>query len=350
MDAGAHLHPLQSPHLTTSSSEVEEGGGGIKCFQDRRSVYWRVSAVSGRHCASRWTTRGPPRGPAQASPPPGGVALFGSAERLGSDLQREKARKVRSGRRAAPAAGSNSNGSISEAPSSPPTLNISILHRHNNPDTRERYKKKKVLLAESSCRTEEHSGSFAQTESHLWLRARALEWVLQRESFNYPSPRLRRSTNTFIKLRVWARLPPGGWGGFRDGQFPQSHETNIEDSSYFSFFRAPRSFPWSATAAPSPWKQMLWRCLNMYALLWAKVWGGGGWTCRVFTDFVQPEEVPDGVWSRAGLTGGRWRQEAPRRRWINGAAAILRPTTPVFNLNIFHTTVNLLIDWWLSEN
>lgn len=89
---------------------IRGGGGAIKCFQDCGSIYWLVSAVSGRRCASRWTTRGPPRGPAQASPPPGGVALFGSAELLGSDLEREKTRKMKSGRRAAPAAGSNSNG------------------------------------------------------------------------------------------------------------------------------------------------------------------------------------------------------------------------------------------------
>lgn len=49
-----------------------------------------LPAVSGRRCASRWTTRGPPPGPAQASPPPGGMALFGSEKLLESDLNREK--------------------------------------------------------------------------------------------------------------------------------------------------------------------------------------------------------------------------------------------------------------------
>lgn len=114
-EAAARLKALRGRRSTSSPSSIflpqfifirggGGAGGGIKCFQDRPSVYWLLAAVSGRR-ASRWRTRGPPPGPALASPPPGGTALFGSGELPGSDLEREKRRKMKKGgREAAPAA------------------------------------------------------------------------------------------------------------------------------------------------------------------------------------------------------------------------------------------------------
>lgn len=87
--------PSTSPPSTTSiflshHIFIRGGGrGGTKCSQDRPGIYWLLAVLSGRR-ASRWTTRGPPPGPAPASPPPGGMALFGSGELLGAALEREK--------------------------------------------------------------------------------------------------------------------------------------------------------------------------------------------------------------------------------------------------------------------
>lgn len=81
--------PPSSVFLSNSSSSSSSSSGGINSFQDRLRLYGLLRAVSGRRCASRWTTRGPPPGPARVSPPPGRMALFGSGELLESDLNRE---------------------------------------------------------------------------------------------------------------------------------------------------------------------------------------------------------------------------------------------------------------------
>lgn len=157
-EAAARLKAPRGRRSTSPPSSIFQSqyirGGGIKCFQDRPSIYWLLAAVSGRR-ASRWTIRGPP-GPALASPPPGGTALFGSGELLGSDLEREKRWKMKNRAREA-------------APAAQPLLGQQWVH-YDAPPRRQRLRSPS-LTAETGLkiRTEEHSGSFSQT--HLWLRA-----------------------------------------------------------------------------------------------------------------------------------------------------------------------------------
>lgn len=159
-EAAARLKALRGSSSTSSPSSIFlshyifiRGGGGIKCCQDRPSIYWLLAAVSGRR-ASRWRTRGPPPGPALASPPPGGTVLFGSGELLGSDLEREMRWKMKNGGREA-------------ASAAQPVLEQQWLH-YDSPPRRQRFRSPS-LTAKTGLKLRTFKPKFLQQRGTLRL-------------------------------------------------------------------------------------------------------------------------------------------------------------------------------------